>query len=52
MTKGEQISVANGVLNVPNNPIIPFIEPPEGLFFAPTKSSRVKDSVLVPLFLT
>src|SRR6478752_2528026 len=26
MTKGEQISVANGVLNVPNNPIIPFIE--------------------------
>ncbi|MDY0939425.1 NADP-dependent isocitrate dehydrogenase [Priestia megaterium] len=26
MTIGEQISVANGVLNVPNNPIIPFIE--------------------------
>src|SRR5919205_4361865 len=26
MTKGEQITVTNGVLNVPNNPIIPFIE--------------------------
>jgi isocitrate dehydrogenase len=26
MTKGEKITVQNGVLNVPNNPIIPFIE--------------------------
>lgn len=26
MTKGEKITVHNGVLNVPNNPIIPFIE--------------------------
>ena len=26
MTKGEKITVTNGVLNVPNNPIIPFIE--------------------------
>lgn len=28
-----------------------FLEPPEGLFFAPTKSSRVKDSVLLPPFI-
>ncbi|PJW15061.1 isocitrate dehydrogenase (NADP(+)) [Geobacillus sp. Manikaran-105] len=26
MTQGEKITVTNGVLNVPNNPIIPFIE--------------------------
>ncbi|MED4016221.1 MULTISPECIES: NADP-dependent isocitrate dehydrogenase [Sutcliffiella] len=26
MTQGEKITVQNGVLNVPNNPIIPFIE--------------------------
>ncbi len=26
MTKGEKITVSNGVLNVPDNPIIPFIE--------------------------
>lgn len=26
MTQGEKITVENGVLNVPNNPIIPFIE--------------------------
>ncbi|WP_243300412.1 NADP-dependent isocitrate dehydrogenase [Bacillus litorisediminis] len=26
MTQGEKISVQNGVLNVPNNPIVPFIE--------------------------
>lgn len=26
MTQGQKITVANGVLNVPNNPIIPFIE--------------------------
>ena len=26
MTQGEKITVANGVLNVPNNPVIPFIE--------------------------
>ncbi|MED4464107.1 NADP-dependent isocitrate dehydrogenase [Metabacillus fastidiosus] len=26
MTKGEKITVTNGVLNVPNNPVIPFIE--------------------------
>ena len=26
MTQGEKITVKNGVLNVPNNPIIPFIE--------------------------
>ncbi|MBM7648847.1 isocitrate dehydrogenase [Bacillus ectoiniformans] len=26
MTQGEKISVQNGVLNVPNNPVIPFIE--------------------------
>lgn len=26
MTQGEKITVSNGVLNVPNNPIIPFIE--------------------------
>lgn len=26
MTNGEKITVTNGVLNVPNNPIIPFIE--------------------------
>ncbi|QGQ47495.1 NADP-dependent isocitrate dehydrogenase [Metabacillus sediminilitoris] len=26
MTQGEKIQVTNGVLNVPNNPIIPFIE--------------------------
>ncbi|MBG9489945.1 NADP-dependent isocitrate dehydrogenase [Bacillus subtilis] len=26
MAQGEKITVANGVLNVPNNPIIPFIE--------------------------
>jgi isocitrate dehydrogenase len=24
--QGEKITVTNGVLNVPNNPIIPFIE--------------------------
>ncbi|WP_110927194.1 NADP-dependent isocitrate dehydrogenase [Bacillus massiliglaciei] len=26
MTKGEKITVTNGVLNVPNNPVVPFIE--------------------------
>jgi isocitrate dehydrogenase len=26
VTQGEKITVANGVLNVPNNPVIPFIE--------------------------
>ncbi|MGM0874876.1 MAG: NADP-dependent isocitrate dehydrogenase [Bacillota bacterium] len=26
MTQGEKITVTNGVLNVPNNPVIPFIE--------------------------
>ncbi len=26
MTQGEKIAVTNGVLNVPNNPIVPFIE--------------------------
>ena len=26
MTTGEKITVTNGVMNVPNNPIIPFIE--------------------------
>ncbi|WP_226528544.1 NADP-dependent isocitrate dehydrogenase [Metabacillus niabensis] len=26
MTQGEKISVTNGVLNVPNNPVIPYIE--------------------------
>ncbi|MFS0865243.1 NADP-dependent isocitrate dehydrogenase [Fredinandcohnia sp. 179-A 10B2 NHS] len=26
MTQGEKITVSNGVLNVPNNPVIPFIE--------------------------
>ncbi|WP_309353629.1 hypothetical protein, partial [Bacillus subtilis] len=26
MAQGEKITVSNGVLNVPNNPIIPFIE--------------------------
>ncbi len=26
LTQGEKISVTNGVLNVPNNPVIPFIE--------------------------
>ncbi len=26
MTQGEKITVSNGILNVPNNPIIPFIE--------------------------
>ena len=26
MTQGQKITVTNGVLNVPNNPIIPFIE--------------------------
>ena len=25
MTNGEKITVSNGVLNVPNNPVIPFI---------------------------
>ena len=26
MSQGEKITVENGVLNTPNNPIIPFIE--------------------------
>ncbi|HVH96473.1 MAG TPA: NADP-dependent isocitrate dehydrogenase, partial [Bacillus sp. (in: firmicutes)] len=26
MMQGEKITVSNGVLNVPNNPIVPFIE--------------------------
>ena len=26
MIQGEKITVTNGVLNVPNNPIVPFIE--------------------------
>lgn len=26
LTTGEKITVTNGVMNVPNNPIIPFIE--------------------------
>ncbi|MFP9170365.1 NADP-dependent isocitrate dehydrogenase, partial [Enterococcus faecalis] len=26
VAQGEKITVSNGVLNVPNNPIIPFIE--------------------------
>ena len=26
MTQGQKITVTNGVLNVPNNPVVPFIE--------------------------
>lgn len=46
MTQGEKITVQNGVLNVPNNPIIPFIE---GDGTGPdiwAASSRVLDSAV------